>query len=163
MILTNSEARKLLSDLSVIGRDLLARGAAKVAEGVRPDEEQLARVDDTAPHDQFITEQGRTAGLNETPTLEARIPGTDKSVTQHPNDDLGTGARLKDTNGHVKTGEQAYAEGSEQAKRLAQEGVTGVQNGISDVEKKPGLMDRVRGMKVFIIQYTLPHKQSLNP
>src|ERR1700689_5150194 len=41
LILTNSEARKLLSDFGLIGRDLLARSATKVAEALRPDEEQL--------------------------------------------------------------------------------------------------------------------------
>jgi hypothetical protein len=155
LILTNSEARKLFSDLSVIGRDLLARSAAKVAESVRPDEERLAVVDETAPHDQFITEQGRAAGPNETPKLEARIPGTDKSVTQHPREELGTGATVKDSNGQVQSGGQAFAEGSEQAKRLAQQGVDGVQTGVSDLEKKPGFMDRVRGIKVLLFVFSL--------
>jgi len=113
LILTNSEARKLLSDLSVIGRDLLALSAAKVAEVARPDEEKLARVDDSAPHDQFITEEGSTVGPHETPT-----------------------------------GQQAYKEGSEHVQRLAEQATNGVQNAVSDAEKKPGLMDKVRGLKV---------------
>ncbi|EKM56742.1 uncharacterized protein PHACADRAFT_91847 [Phanerochaete carnosa HHB-10118-sp] len=56
LILTNAEVRKLLSDFSVIGRDLFARGAAKAAEMARPDEERLRTVDDTAPNDTFHTE-----------------------------------------------------------------------------------------------------------
>jgi len=54
LVLTNSEVRKLLSDFALIGRDLLARGAAKAATKLRPDEERLARVDDTAPQDEFV-------------------------------------------------------------------------------------------------------------
>jgi hypothetical protein len=161
LVLTNSEARKLLSDLSVIGRDLLARSAVKVAEGVRPDEEKLARVDDTAPRDQFITEEGRTTGPHETPILEARIPGTDVSVAQHPKDDLGTSARFKDANGQVKSGQQVYADGSQQVQRLAEQGVNGTQNGVSDTEKKPGLLDRVRGMKVTFLS-SLSHTEPLS-
>lgn len=67
LIFTNSEVRKLLSDFAVIGRDLLARGAVKVAEATRPDQERLRQVDESAPNDQFITEGGRVAGPNETP------------------------------------------------------------------------------------------------
>ena len=67
LILTNAEVRKLLSDFSVIGRDLFARGEMKAAEAARPDEERLRTVDDSAPNDTFHTEGGRTAGPNETP------------------------------------------------------------------------------------------------
>lgn len=67
LILTNAEVRKLLSDFSVIGRDLFARGAMKAAEAARPDEERLRTVDDSAPNDRFHTEGGRVAGPNETP------------------------------------------------------------------------------------------------
>ena len=74
LVLTNSEARKLLSDFGVIGRDLLARGAVKIAEHVRPDEDQLARVNHAAPQDQFITEGGRETGPGEKPILDANLP-----------------------------------------------------------------------------------------
>lgn len=43
--------------------------------------------DESAPQDQFITEGGRVAGKNETPVLEARVPGTDVRVKQHPRED----------------------------------------------------------------------------
>jgi hypothetical protein len=74
LVLTNSEARKLLSDFGVIGRDLLARGAVKVSENLRPDEDQLAKVDHTAPQDHFVTEGGRATGPGEKPVLETRLP-----------------------------------------------------------------------------------------
>ena len=67
LIVTNSEVRKLFSDFAVIGRDLLARGAIKVAEKTRPDEDRLRTVDDTAPSDQFVSEGGRIVGPDETP------------------------------------------------------------------------------------------------
>jgi hypothetical protein len=87
LILSNSEVRKLLSDFSVIGRDLLSKGAAEAATLIAPSPEELRNVNQSAPNDQFITEGGRVAGSNETPVLEARIPGTDKTVMQHPNED----------------------------------------------------------------------------
>lgn len=65
LILTNSEARKLLSDASLIGRDLFARGAVKAAENARPTEEQLARVDDAAPSDEWVGPKGTTHGPND--------------------------------------------------------------------------------------------------
>jgi len=67
LILTNAEVRKLLSDFSVIGRDLLARGAGKIAETARPDQDRLNQVDHSAPNDRFVTEGGRHAGPDETP------------------------------------------------------------------------------------------------
>lgn len=92
LILTNAEVRKLLSDFSVIGRDLLARGAGKVAEAARPDEEQLRRVDESAPKDQFITEGGRVAGPNETPVRNLTYAGSVYSAYTHIFDVL-VGAR----------------------------------------------------------------------
>ncbi|KAF8301114.1 hypothetical protein DL93DRAFT_2122133 [Clavulina sp. PMI_390] len=65
LILTNAEARKLLSDASLIGRDLFARGAVKAAESARPSPEQLARVDDAAPAEQWVGPNGTTHGPNE--------------------------------------------------------------------------------------------------
>lgn len=84
LILTNSEARKLLSDFGIIGRDLLARSAAKAAETLRPDEDRLARVNHSAPQDQFVTEGGRTVGPGEKPILETRLP-FDTSLKHDPN------------------------------------------------------------------------------
>ncbi|KAF8148712.1 hypothetical protein B0H34DRAFT_668275 [Crassisporium funariophilum] len=96
LIATNSEVRKLLSDFSLIGRDLLSKGASKAAETIAPDQERLQRVDHSAPKDQFITEGGRVAGPNETPVLEAQVPFTDKTVKQHPKEDE---ARLQNPDG----------------------------------------------------------------
>lgn len=67
LVLTNAEVRKLIEDFSVIGRDLLARGAVKVAEKTRPDEERLRRVDEPGPDSRFITAGGRQIGPDETP------------------------------------------------------------------------------------------------
>jgi hypothetical protein len=44
LLVTNSEARKLVSDLTFIARDLFATTAAKAAEKARPDPESLAKV-----------------------------------------------------------------------------------------------------------------------
>lgn len=70
LILTNAEVRKLLSDFSVIGRDLLAKGAGKVAEKARPDEAKLSQVDESAPNDVFVSEGGKHVGPDETPVSE---------------------------------------------------------------------------------------------
>lgn len=99
LVLTNSEVRKLLSDFSLIGRDLLAISAQKAAGHIAPDPEALARVDESAPQDQFITEGGRVAGPNETPVLEARVPGTDVRVKQHPREDE---ARIRGEDGRER-------------------------------------------------------------
>ena len=133
LVLTNSEVRKLLSDFSLIGRDLLARGASKAADSLRPDQEALAHVDDSAPQDQFITEGGRKVGPTETPVPEAKV--LDHTVTQHPKDDLGAGATVKTANGEVKSGQQMYEEGQSQAQGVKANGVGAAQEQIDDIQQ----------------------------
>ena len=67
LVFTNAEVRKLASDMGVVGRDLLARGAEKVAAAARPTEEQLSTVDQPGPEHRFVTEEGREVGSGETP------------------------------------------------------------------------------------------------
>jgi hypothetical protein len=122
LVLTNSEVRKLLSDLAVIGCDLLARGASKAADKIRPDEEALAHVDESALQDQFITKGGRVAGPNETPVLEARVPGTNTRVAQHPKDDLGHEAKVTHSDGTTKSSAQAMQEGVDVANHAVDQG-----------------------------------------
>ncbi|KAG5220001.1 hypothetical protein IMY05_C4702000500 [Salix suchowensis] len=155
-------------------RDVKVDGAKKDPNEVLPvdkekarqdgqkDEERLARVDESAPNDQFITEGGRVAGPNETPVLEARIPGTDATVAQHPKESLGSGAKVKSTDGTVKSGDQAMREAGAQAGQLKTEGkakaaaerddvtarANGIQEGGETAEaKKQTLMDKMRGYR----------------
>ncbi|KAH9984085.1 hypothetical protein BJV74DRAFT_848879 [Russula compacta] len=58
LIATNSEVRKILSDFSVIGRDILARTASHAAENIRPEQDALTSIDRPAPSDQFETTGG---------------------------------------------------------------------------------------------------------
>lgn len=77
LVFTNSEVRKLFSDFGVIGRDIFARGAAKVADIARPDDAQLQNVDQPGPNNEFVTEGGRRVGTDETPVSYAfriRLP-----------------------------------------------------------------------------------------
>jgi hypothetical protein len=107
LILTNSEVRKLLSDFSVIGRDLLAKAATKAAEAIRPTTEALSHVDKPAPEGEFVTEGGRK-GTGETPVLDVDIPHTDVHVEQHPHADEPV---VKASQGEEVTGSQALGEG----------------------------------------------------
>lgn len=84
LLVTNSEARKLLSDFSVLGRDVLARGATHAAGMIRPDQERLQQVDQSAPSDQFVSAGGKPVGPNETPVAEASIHGINGAVRHHP-------------------------------------------------------------------------------
>ena len=67
--------------------------------------------------------------------LEAQIPGTSTTVTQHPKDDLGRGAKVKQENGDVKTGEQAFVEGSSEAKRLKSKGVDEMNRHVEEAQE----------------------------
>jgi len=112
LILTNSEARKLLSDFGVIGRDLLARGAAKVADNLRPGEEQLSKVNHSAPQDQFVTEGGRETGPGEKPVLETKLP-FDTALKHDPDAPQPTVERRGEVRGVgdvVDSGRQQFSE-----------------------------------------------------
>ncbi|GAA5934568.1 uncharacterized protein JCM15063_004617 [Sporobolomyces koalae] len=58
LIFTNSEFRKLLKDVGILGRDVAADAATKAANAARPSEEQLRQVDETAPDNQWVGPNG---------------------------------------------------------------------------------------------------------
>ncbi|GAA6063477.1 hypothetical protein JCM10212_006339 [Sporobolomyces blumeae] len=58
LIFTNSEFRKLLKDVGILGRDVAADAATKAANAARPSEEQLRQVDETAPSNQWVGPNG---------------------------------------------------------------------------------------------------------
>ena len=162
LILTNSEVRKLLSDFSVIGRDLLAKGASKAAATIGPSEDQLRNVDQSAPHDQFITKGGRVANPNETPVLEMKIPGTERTLEMHPKEDQ---ARLLNPDGTQRpigeVRDQAmgqYEQAKDQAVPLANQATTNVVSQVQEVadadspveidEKKRGVIGKMRQIRV---------------
>lgn len=161
LILTNSEARKLLSDFSLIGRDLLSKGAIKAAEAIAPPQEALAHVDETAPSDQFITEGGRAAGPNETPIVEADVPFTDKTVRQHPREDE---ARLRNGDGTERPIGEVRQEGESRLQNLRDQGLQTKDETVAQASreadeyrdadpeeanaKKTGLMNKMRNVRV---------------
>jgi len=83
-IATNREVRKILSDFSVIGRDILARTASHAAERIRPTEEALKGVDLPAPSDQAESAGGKTTGPEDTAVTEVDAPATSAAVRHHP-------------------------------------------------------------------------------
>lgn len=48
-------------------------------------------------------------------------------LTQHPRDDLGTGATVKTADGQVKSGDQLYQEGQAKKEDLASQGENGLE------------------------------------
>ncbi|KAG6908916.1 hypothetical protein DXG01_002797 [Tephrocybe rancida] len=99
IVLTNSEVRKLLSDASLIGRDLLSTGMQKASSHIAPSKDALAGVDQSGPQDQFVSEGGRKVGPGETPILEGRVPGTGVSVKANPKEDE---ARIRGEDGQER-------------------------------------------------------------
>ncbi|PPQ68177.1 hypothetical protein CVT24_005064 [Panaeolus cyanescens] len=145
LVLTNSEARKLLSDFSVIGRDLLAITASKAGSSIAPSQDELRRVDQTAPNDQFITEGGRLAGPNETPVLEGRLPGTNKEVRHHPHEDdayiLNEDGSRKPVGEARREAQDTYREGRETYEGVKQQAV---HQGM-DAVRRPEKRDEIKG------------------
>jgi len=114
LIATNSEVRKILSDFSVIGRDILARTASHAAETVRPNQDALTNIDRPAPSDQFET----ASGPNGAPVAELDVPGSDTVVRHHPL----KGAEVEHE-GQVRSAGQAAGEVRERARAEAKDTV----------------------------------------
>ncbi|KZT38525.1 hypothetical protein SISSUDRAFT_986068 [Sistotremastrum suecicum HHB10207 ss-3] len=156
LVLTNSEVRKLLTDFSLIGRDLLAKGAAKAAGKIAPSDEQMARVDEAAPADEFRSGD-RTFGPNDTPVLEERIPGTDHTFRSHPQN----GVAVHTADGQVKDYDQLKAEATSTANDAANQAAAVGQSHAQDVQAnvdnvpdeekgdvaKSTLKDKLRGFR----------------
>ena len=167
LVLTNSEARKLLADFSVISRDLFAQGAAKAAEMARPDQQRLDHVDEAAPKDEFVTEGGRKikGDSGETPVLEGHVPvpgqADDLVVKQDPKNEFGAGADIYPPNGEKRSGAQAKdeaANGVQRAKEQTQQEGQSMRQQVDaredDNEKKDvakqGFRERLAGMRVSV-------------
>jgi hypothetical protein len=97
LLLTNAEARKIVSDFSVVARDLLARGAAKTAAGLAPTDEELREVDQAhrgagdgkfLPKDQVKTDGDRVKGFfgigkkDKTLSESTSAPGIESSTSE---------------------------------------------------------------------------------
>jgi hypothetical protein len=65
LIYTSSETRKLLKDISIIGRDIAADAAIKAADHARPGEHELNQVDEPAPAGEWIGPNGERYGAND--------------------------------------------------------------------------------------------------
>lgn len=157
--MTNSEARKLLSDFSVIGRDLLSKTAAKAAETMAPSEEALRRADDPEQSNRFINEDGRPTDAAGSSTLQVPLPGTSAAVTRGADGDTrlingetsygpdDVRERGRDVAGKsVETGRQAASAG-----RRNVEDIRSSEAPVQEAQsKKAGLMDRMKGVTVCV-------------
>lgn len=142
-----------MSDFSIIGRDLLAKGTHKIAEAIAPKEDDLAHVDEAGPHNKFVSEGGREVGPDTTPVLDINVPGTDAEVKQHPKED----AVVQDAYGNehrvdeVKSQARVSAEDAKgKMREEAQEAKEAV---IADEpEKKKGLLEKMKGVRVSVLR-----------
>ncbi|KAG6885293.1 hypothetical protein C0993_003577 [Termitomyces sp. T159_Od127] len=131
LVLTNSEVRKLFSDFSLIGRDLLSTTLQKASSHIGPSREELAHVNEPAPEGQFITEGGRPVGTDETPVMEARVPGTDTRIKEG-----GGGARVRRDDGEERDIGQ-MRESLHDEKERAKEGAKSTV-GLGSNQQQPG-------------------------
>lgn len=111
--MTNSEARKLISDSSLVGRDLLARGASKAAANLAPSPEKLNGVDNgVAHHEQtFVPKEQLDDEINKIKSnvqrsadkggevLEANRPGLEAQAEQKVQDRTGVDADIDQATG----------------------------------------------------------------
>ncbi|KAK1217909.1 hypothetical protein PQX77_019418 [Marasmius sp. AFHP31] len=127
LLLTNSEARKLVSDFGLVGRDLLSKTLVKAAEGVAPNEERLRGVDE--PHrgsQEFVDKEELKRRKEEAKEkIEAAKQTKDQKKEEAAN------AALDEIN---TAQARAEADGAEAAA-----------NEVTSPTKKKGFMERITG------------------
>lgn len=114
LIYTSSETRKLLKDISILARDVVADAAVKVAENTRPSEEALAQIDEAAPSEEWVGPDGH------------KRTGRDKA----PPTGLGEKAdHLKDrAQNHISTAQSELGEASASAHYHAKDAASHAQS-----------------------------------
>ncbi|WVN90208.1 uncharacterized protein L203_105444 [Cryptococcus depauperatus CBS 7841] len=117
LFLTNSEARKLLNDFGIIGRDIFATAAIKMADNVRPSQDQLDQIEREAPSNEWIGKDGQKHGPNETPHIQFKGPGG-RTINYDPRSAPGD-ATIVDADGNTMTAAEAKSQ-AQQAKADAQ-------------------------------------------
>ncbi|KAM0790055.1 hypothetical protein ACM66B_005383 [Microbotryomycetes sp. NB124-2] len=114
LIFTNSEARKLLKDFGVLGRDVLADAAVKVGDVARPGEDELARADEPAPSNQWVGPDGQihdhTQKVPDTGLAEKRAKAQEaKEKAKAERDDM-----VNQAQGHAQNVANAADQGQQQ-------------------------------------------------
>lgn len=64
-------------------------------------------------------------GLTSAQVLEARIPGTDNTVRQHPKEPLGNGTAVHKGNGDVQNGPEALDAAKQETSAQVRQGTVG--------------------------------------
>ncbi|KAF8481546.1 hypothetical protein DFH94DRAFT_731269 [Russula ochroleuca] len=150
LIATNSEVRKILSDFSVIGRDILVRTASHAAESVRPDQDGLTNVDRPAPPDRFEAAD-RQVGSNETPVAEHDNPGSNTALRPQADGGAGVGHESQVRSAADDVQERVHAR-RDPAQHSEITEVKAVSDGTSEAgadanTKKSGLTARFQNLK----------------
>lgn len=108
-------------------------------------------MDRSAPDDEFITAGGRHVGPEETPVPEMSVPGTSKTLQQHPN---GKEARIVDDDDTKMSVGEATQQVEGSTHQVGAEAVYKAQ-GYADTdspqeaeEKKMGMREKMRQMGV---------------
>lgn len=140
LFLTNGEVRKLVSDLGLIGRELLSNAAVKVADASRPSQEQMGQVDNPAQANTFIGPDGQTLGPNDSPQLAVKGPdGTQiRYDPKHPPSQ----AQIHDGQGNVTTAGEAYTQyqdTKQQLKDQAAQAATDPQSASQSASQDPNV------------------------
>jgi len=125
LIYTSSETRKLLKDIGVLARDVVADAAVKVADTTRPTEEALKKVDEAAPAHEWVGPDGERRGAHE------KVPSTGlgKVVQDKAGDLQHMAGKAQD---YLAQGQSEIADTADTAKSHATDAAQKVQSSAED-------------------------------
>ncbi|KAJ4479342.1 hypothetical protein J3R30DRAFT_3289645 [Lentinula aciculospora] len=145
LLLTNSEARKLVSDFSVVGRDLLARGLGKASEGLRPDEEQLRLVDEAHRGEAYLGGAFSVTSPEQRAREQEEIGVDGMAKARIPSDMQESANVAADEASRAQNDVKSVARDA-RGQDISPTSPEGVED-VKEEAKKRGLMDRVKNVK----------------
>ncbi|KAI9609829.1 hypothetical protein KEM48_002695 [Puccinia striiformis f. sp. tritici PST-130] len=123
LIYTSSETRKLLKDIGVLARDVVADAAVKVADTTRPTEDALKKVDEAAPANEWVGPDGEKRAAHE------KVPST--GLHEKAGDLQQMAGKAQD---YLAQGQSELSDTAETAKAHAGDAAKKVQSSAEDKE-----------------------------
>jgi hypothetical protein len=133
VVSTNGQFRKLLSDVSLLARDMVADAGAKATSKIRPDEDRLKQIDEAAPDHQWHESPPSLGELRD--QVKSKTQSA-KNQAQEQSDGVQRDAAL---------GATGQSDPKEAGRRAADEHAN--QTSRSDVDQKAGAQQGVQSAK----------------
>ena len=140
LLVTNGQFRKLLEDSTLLVRDMMADGATKATQKIRPDQDRLGKIDEPAPDHTWHEAPPSIGQMKD--NLKSKVKDAQGQLDDGQNQGQQEARGVVDDAAHAATGQ---ADPQEAARPDADENVN--QTPRSDVDKSAGVSAGLQSAK----------------